>query len=422
MRRQFVLMTVAITSMVVIAFVLPLAFLVRTIASDRATSQANADAQYVGQIIAGNRAGAPALVAQADASTSGRISVYYADGAIVGDRSRAPAADSLQLARRGRSFSRSTSSGVDVFLPVLESAGKTAVVRISVPRRELERGVTAAWLALGGLAVILVALAGLVADRMARSVTEPMSTLTEIARRLAAGDLDARSRVRGSVEVVEVSRALDTLAVRIGDLLRAEREHAADLSHTLRTPLTALRLDAERLQDRAEAQRIMSAVDDLEVAVTNVIADTRRERADSERRDADLNLVVRERIAFWEVLARAQRRPLDVRLSPDALPVHALRHDVQQLLDVLVDNVLRHSPAGGAARVTTTPTSRGGGRLVVEDTGPGFDHRTRRRTGGSGRGLEIAQRVARNAGGVVTFGRSDLGGARVEVELGPPQS
>src|SRR5476651_1060218 len=107
-RRQFVLMTLAITSMVVIAFVIPLAFLVRTIAADRATSHANADAQYVGQIIAGNRAGAPALVAQADASAPGRISVYYADGVVIGDRSRPPADDSLQLARRGRSFSRST--------------------------------------------------------------------------------------------------------------------------------------------------------------------------------------------------------------------------------------------------------------------------------------------------------------------------
>jgi signal transduction histidine kinase len=414
-------MTLAITSMVVIAFVLPLAFLVRTIAADRATSRANADAQYVGQIIAGNRAGVPALVAQADVSAPGRISVYYADGVVIGDRSRPPAADSLQLARRGRSFSRSTSSGVDVFLPVLEPAQKTAIVRVSVPRSELQRGVAAAWLALGGLAVVLVALAGLVADRMARSVTEPMNTLTEIARRLAAGDLDARSRVRGSAEVVEVSRALDMLAARIGDLLSAEREHAADLSHSLRTPLTALRLDAELLENKAEAKRITSAVDDLEDAVTNVIAATRREDRQPEQRGTDLSEIVRERIAFWEVLARAQRRSLDLRLHPGALVVDARRHDLQQLVDVLLDNVLRHSPAGGAARVTTAPRPHGGGRIVVEDTGPGFATRTLRKASGSGRGLEIARRVARNAGGAVTLGRSELGGARVEVELGPPQ-
>ena len=419
MRRQFVLMTLAITSMVVIAFVLPLAFLVRTIASDRATSKANADAQYVGQIIAGNRDSASELVAQADAATAGTISVYYADGTVVGDRSRPPAADSLALARRGRSFSRSGSSGVDVFLPVLEAAGRTAVVRIAVPRSVLERGVMTAWLSLGLLAVGLLALAGLVADRMARSVTKPMNTLTDIARRLAAGDLDARSRVRGSTEVVEVSRALDTLASRIGDLLKAEREHAADLSHSLRTPLTALRLDAERLQDAEEARRITSAVDDLENAVTGIIAATRRERKAPEPRGADLTEVVRERIAFWEVLARAQQRALDVRLHPGALVVDARRHDLQQLVDVLVDNVLRHTPPGRAARVATAPTTRGGGRLVVEDAGPGFGTRRMRKAHGSGLGLEIARRVARDADGTVTLGRSDLGGARVEVDLGP---
>jgi len=415
-------MTVAITSMVVIAFVLPLGFLVRTIAADRATSQANADAQYVGQIIAGNRSGASALVAQADASAAGRISVYYPDGSVIGDRTNPPALDSLQLARRGRSFSRSTSHGVDVFLPVLEPKGQTAIVRVSVPRSELERGVIAAWLALAALAVVLVLLAAIVADRMARSVTKPMNTLTEIARRLAAGDLDARSRVRGSAEVVEVSRALDTLAARIGDLLKAEREHAADLSHSLRTPLTALRLDAELLQDKAEAGRIMSAVDDLEQAVTGVIAATRRERTFPAQRGADLDEVTRDRIAFWEVLARAQRRTLEVRLHPDLLLVDARRPDLEQLIDVLFDNVLRHTPAGGAARVTTTPRPAGGGRLVFDDSGPGFESRALRTSRGSGRGIEIARRIARDAGGTLTLGRSELGGARVEVELGPPRA
>jgi signal transduction histidine kinase len=420
-RRQFVSMTLAITSIVIIAFVLPLAFLVKTIAADRATSQANADAQYVGQIIAGNRAVARGLVEQADASTQGRISVFYADGAVIGDRSHPPAPDSLQLARRGRSFSRETTNGVDVFLPVLEPGGQGAVVRVSVPRRELERGVMTAWLSLGGLAIGLLLVAGLVADRMARSVTKPMNTLTEIARRLADGELDARSQVTGSPEVVEVSRALDTLAVRIGDLLQAEREHAADLSHSLRTPLTALRLDAELLQNKSEAERITSAVHDLEDAVTNVIADTRASRRHLEQRDADLAQIVRDRMAFWEVLARAQRRPLDLRLHSDALPVAARRHDVQQLVDVLVDNVLRHTPPGGAARVTTAPRPQGGARLVVEDSGPGFATRIMRKARGSGRGLEIARRVARDADGTVTLGRSELGGGRVVVELGPPQ-
>ncbi len=416
MRRQFVVMTLAVTSMVVIAFVVPLAFLLRTIASDRAVNQANSDAQYVGQIIAGvSRSDAPPLVAQADASTAGTITVYYADGTVVGDRSR-PDADSLELARRGRSFSQTSSHGVDVYLPVLGAARQTAVVRVSVARATLERGVHAAWWALAALGLVLVALAGLVADRMARSVTRPMRTLTEIARRLGGGDLEARSEVKGSPEVAEVSRALDMLATRIGDLLQAEREHAADLSHRLRTPLTALRLDAERLHDREEAVRIEAAIDDLEDVVTSVIADTRRERRYDER-GVDLGEVVRERMTFWSVLARGQQRAIELRLHDGPLPVDAHRHDVQELVDVLVGNVLRHTPSGTDARVTTAPRDEGGGRLVVEDAGSGFDADEPSTARGTGLGLDIARRVAQETGGGIALGTSDLGGARVAVEL-----
>ena len=422
MRRQLVLMTLAITSMIVIAFILPLAFLVRTIAADRAIASANSDAQYVGQIIAGaRRADAVRLVAQADASAPGRISVYYEDGTVIGNRSPPPDPDSLALARRGRAFNRSTSTGVDVFLPVLEAAGKASVVRLSIERGELQRGVGAAWWALGGLGVVLILVAGLIADRMARSVTRPMQILTDIARRLGSGDLAARSRVTGSTEVVEVSRALDTLAARIGDLMQAEREHAADLSHRLRTPLTALRLDAERLEDKDEAARISAAVDDLEAVVTSVIAETRRERRQPEPRRADLDQVVRERMAFWSVLARGQKRSLELRLHGSPLPVDASRHDVQELLDVVFGNVMRHTPSGCGARVTTSPRPQGGARLVVEDAGPGLaatdeQHAAR----GTGLGLDIARRVARDAGGALVTGRSELGGACIEIDLGAP--
>ncbi len=422
MRRQLVLMTLAVTSIVVIAFVIPLGFLVRTITSDRAVSKANADAQYVGQLLAGSRSPAPAIVAQVDASSPNRTSVYYADGIVIGARSRPPDADSLRLARRGRSFSRSWSGGVDVFLPVLGAGGQTAVVRVAVTNHELRRGVAAAWWSLAGLGAALIALSLLIADRIARSITKPMHRLTAIARRLAAGDLDARSRVGGSPEVTELSRALDALASRIGDLLHAEREHAVDLSHSLRTPLTALRLDAELLNDPDEARRVTAAIDDLEQAVTNVIADTRRERARSDQRGVDLSAVVRERLAFWEVLTRAQARTLETCLHSGPLPVDLRHHDLEELIDVLVGNVLRHTPSGRAVRVSTSPAARGiGGHLIVEDAGRGFGTTSAGSGRSSGLGLEIARRIAARAGGNITIGKSELGGARVDAKLGTPQ-
>jgi signal transduction histidine kinase len=94
------------------------------------------------------------------------------------------------------------------------------------------------------------------------------------------------------------------------------------------------------------------------------------------------------------------------------LPVDAHRHDVQELLDVVVGNVLRHTPPGRDARVTTIPRPDGGGCLVVEDAGPGLDANANDPPRGTGLGLAIARRVALEAGGLLALGRSDLGEAR----------
>ena len=379
MRRQLVLMTLAVTSIVVIAFVLPLGFLVRTIAADRAISQANADAQNVGQLIAGNRSAAPALVAQADASSRGRIAVYYADGVVVGDSSPPPDADSLTLARRGRSFSRSWSGGVDVFLPVLGAGRQTAVVRVSVANRELERGVWIAWWLLAALGAVLIGVAVVVADRMARSITKPMQTLTESARRLAGGDLEERSRVQGPRKSSRsVARSMRSPS-RIGDLLRAEREHAANLSHSLAD--SAHRVAVGR---RATARQGRGQTDHGRDRRPRERRDERDRRYAPRTEDpqlvaVDLGQVVGERLTFWRVLTRAQQRALDVHLHPEPLSVNVHRRDLEQLVDVLVGNVLRHTEAGCAVRVTTAPRTRGRRPSRRGGCGSGLSHRHSRR-------------------------------------------
>ena len=94
-----------------------------------------------------------------------------------------------------------------------------------------------------------------VADQLARSLVRPLAALARASDRLAGGDLSARAMVAGPPEVRRAGSGLNRLAVRIGDLLAHERETVADLSHRLRTPLTALRIDAESLRDEAERTR-----------------------------------------------------------------------------------------------------------------------------------------------------------------------
>ena len=95
----------------------------------------------------------------------------------------------------------------------------------------------------------------------------PVTALALASDRLAAGDLSARDGA-GPPEVCRAGAGLNRMADRIGDLLAEERESVADLSHRLRTPLTALRLDAESLRDRPEMERLRADVRAVERAVS----------------------------------------------------------------------------------------------------------------------------------------------------------
>ena len=139
----------------------------------------------------------------------------------------------------------------------------------------MRAGVTRTWLVLGGLGLVLLLLALLVADRLARSLTRPVTDLAATAHRLSAGDLSARTTPTGPAEVREVGTAVNRLAGRIGELLAAEREAAADLAHRLRTPLTALRLDVEGLP-AGDRERLLADVDAVSRGIDDVISEARR--------------------------------------------------------------------------------------------------------------------------------------------------
>ena len=137
------------------------------------------------------------------------------------------------------------------------------MIRAFVPDAKLTHGVLHAWIVLGGIGLGLLALSVIVSGQLARSLVRPLRTLASASEKLAAGDLSARAPVEGAPEVRQVSIGLNRLAVRIGELLAHERETVADLSHRLRTPLTALRIDAESLRDGEEMARVTNDVDGL---------------------------------------------------------------------------------------------------------------------------------------------------------------
>jgi signal transduction histidine kinase len=284
-----------------------------------------------------------------------------------------------------------------------------------------------AWTVLAVLALTLFGLALLVADRLARSMTRPVAELAVTAERLGRGDLTARVEPGGPDEVREVGVALNQLAARISELLAHEREAVADLSHRLRTPVTALRLDVESLPGSEGRDRLTSDVDELTRQIDALIREARRPVREGVEARCDARAVVAERVEFWAALAEDQGREVALTLPAGSSPVRAGSTDLEATLDALLGNVLAHTPDGAGLAVSLTPGPEGSWLLEIDDEGPGFAdsavlERGDSRAGSTGLGLDIARRTAVASGGDLTIGRSPAGGARVTMRLGPPTS
>jgi signal transduction histidine kinase len=431
MRLRISLLVVATSSLVLVSFLVPLALVLRTLAADRAISAATAQTQSMAPGVTTLETSSLQLtVDQVNAETDTPVTIFLPSGTELGRP--APVSPAVLLARNGRSFSAEAPGGEQVLVAVQGLADGTAVIRTFVPESVLRHGVTRAWLLLGGVGLLLLVLSVLVADQLARSLVRPLTALARASDRLAAGDLSARAAVAGPPEVRRAGAGLNRLAVRIGELLAHERETVADLSHRLRTPLTALRIDAESLRDGAEMERLLADVDSVERTVSEIIREARRQRKGGGEMGGggapvicDAARVIAERAAFWWPLAEDQDRRMTVEVAPGPVPVFVAADDLATCADILLGNVFAHTPEGVAFAVRLSRRAAGGAWLVVADDGPGFGdadapRRGQSSRGSTGLGLDIARRIAEASGGTLIIGRSASGGGSVPLGLGSP--
>ncbi|MEJ3746812.1 HAMP domain-containing sensor histidine kinase [Actinomycetes bacterium KLBMP 9797] len=419
MRLALSRLALAITSMVALAFLVPLAGLTRQIAHDRALGEAR---QQAGAIVALLVVDAdPGLLDRAVASTpaggEGRLAVHLPGGATLGS-AHATQADVRAVTGDRRPTTVERAGGVAYLQPSVLDGDRVAVIEVFVPDGELYRGVWPAWLALAGLAVILIGGSTLVADRLGGRLVAAARDLAAGARRLGAGDLSVRVEPTGPRELSDAARSFNAMADNMRQLIDAERELAADLSHRLRTPLTALRLDAEAMPPGAVADRMVRAFDVLDTELEAIITGARASVGSRTAQRTDLVKVLADRLAFWSVLAEDQRRPVTVAAGERPVLVPLPRDELILAVDALLGNVFAHTPEGTAFRVGVSAAG-----LVVDDAGPGIadpDAAVRRGVSGAGStglGLDIAARIARAAGGRLEITRGPLGGARVALLL-----
>jgi signal transduction histidine kinase len=417
-RRQITLLVAATTSIVLLAFLLPAASLVARVAEARALDAARTQLQFLTPSVGLDDA---EQVAATLIGTSGdtSVGVRWPDGRWLGDPGTTGGSDAPSTA-----VTIESDDGTRLVQPVRRAEGGTAFIEVFVPADQLRAGVTRTWLVLGGLGLVLLLLALGVADRLARSMTRPVTDLAETAHRLGSGDLAARATPAGPSEVREVATAVNRLAGRIGELLDAERETAADLAHRLRTPLTALRLDVEALPAR-DRERLLDDVDAVSRGVDEVISEARRSFREGLGAGCDATAVVRERVQFWSVLAEEEQRGVTVDLAGGPLPVRVAPADLGAAVDALLGNVFAHTPEGTSFGVAVRPGAGGGAEVTVSDAGPGTRatavERGRSGAGSTGLGLDIARRTAESSGGRLRI-ETSTAGTSVILDLGPPGS
>lgn len=425
MRRRILLTLLASTSIVLVAFLVPLMVMIGDLAVDRAQRQLVLEIQpLVSRIPVVPPDALDDLVATFVAQTGHPATVFLPDDSTVGvPEELSPA---VQLARAKGAFFAEAEGGRALLVPVYTDAGE-AVLRVYVSEEELTGAVTGARITLLLLGLGLLALSVGLGLLLARAFLRPISDLGDTAESLAGGELSARVPPSDIREIDNAGRALNRLASRVVELLSLEREEVADLAHRLRTPVAALRLDTDSLPASDSAERLRDDVDHLDRMVDEVIREARRPLREDIPASADLCAVARERAMFWLVLAEDQDRSLTIDIPRGPLHVAAETRDLGDALDALIGNVFSHTDEGVDFRVAVGVSAGSIAWIEVSDDGPGLSssHVVTRGlsvSGSTGLGLDIARRLAERSGGSIEIGSSKSGGARVRLNLTPAGS
>jgi signal transduction histidine kinase len=426
-RRRILLLSVGMTTLVVLAFAVPLVILLRSSTAndskDSAKYRAETVAYYVGDKDH-TAADITTYLNEVSKDWPGRVSVRLSDGSTLGEAPPGGVPSPQPLPgddgtndgdhdgppKVGGIDYRDVGGGTAIDVSVSTPHGPASVC-LYLTSDEVYAGLLPRLLILigGSLFVLLLSIVGaeLVSRRLARPLEETAST----AERLAQGDMDARAPTTGPAEVAKVGAALNGLADRIDEVIAVERESVADLSHRLRTPLTALRLQVEALPDRESAEELNTQVTSLERTLTAVITAARRPQREGRVPHCDAVEITRKRAAFWEPLFEDQGRELALDLASPPAMVRSSAEDLAAALDALVENVVAHTPDGTSARITLT-RQQTGVQIVVADKGPGIPlgagERGRSDRGSSGLGLDIARRCAEAAGGHLSIHRNEV--------------
>jgi signal transduction histidine kinase len=393
--------TLAVAVAAVLLLGLPLAFVISRLQVSEASQQVRRDAVTLARNLQArvNDGQAP-NAAQVGGSLPDRyviIRQYFEDSVgrtVIGEEP--PAADTI----RAKSVTRD-------FAVTVEADDSTVVARV-----------VKALLLISALALLAVGVAVALAILQARRLTRPLEELARAADRLGSGDARPLGRRYGVPELDQVAEGLDGSAQRISDLLSAGRDFAADASHQLRTPLTALSMRLEEMITaaddpgvvREEGAAALAQTERLAEVVGQLLGRVARRSVAGAPALASIDDVVAQQVIEWDPAFRRLGRKLEV-TGEKGLFAYVTPGSAAQVIATLLDNALVHGAGVVTIRTSQTPRSavvevRDEGKGVPQELVPRiFERSVSGRPGGTGLGLSLARSVAAADGGQVVLVR-----------------
>jgi signal transduction histidine kinase len=381
MRRRLINSTLAVVLIVIAVFGISLVIVeTRTItagAQDRVESEALRLVSIVdSRLIGDEKITADILSDQVPADRYALIEIEGRAPIEVGER---PVGDVIQSTATGEQGERVTVQ--ESRSSVTQEVGRTLLI-------------------IAGVALLAIVAAVLLAVRQANRLASPLTDLAETAERLGSGDPRPRHRRYGVPELDRVADVLDASAERIARMLTAERRLAADASHQLRTPLTALSMRLEEISEtddpatvKEEAHIALTQVERLTDVVQRLLTNSRDPRTGSAIA-FDLDEVVKQQIEEWRPAYRSAGRAI-VRSGKVGMRAVGTPGAVAQVLAALIENSLMHG--GGTVALRTRVTGEGPG--VPPDLGARIFERTISGRNSTGIGLAVARDLAEADGG-----------------------
>lgn len=329
--------------------------------------------------------------------------------------------EGLRLVLRGEEIDLHVSmDGNDYFtvgVPFVQNGWVLGAVLMQTPAQVIEAGASGLLLPVITVAAAASLFAGLVLFLILRGVLKPLGRLTDAARAMAEGDFAVRvPETKSTREVEELSAAFNSMADELSEVEDSRREFVANVSHELRSPITAISGYIEGMRDGVippeEQDKYLGIVSDeskrLSRLIGELLALSRLEREDAALEYTDFDICDLLERVFLRRTGDLEKRSMDVDCDFDPEPcfVHADMARIDQVLVNLIDNAIKFTPDGGLITLrvraenglcTVTVTDNGAG-ILPEDRPRVFERfftadRAHTSGKGTGLGLSICQRI-----------------------------